>query len=139
MNVFTGIGRVGRDAELKYTQGGDAILKFSVAVDAGYGDKKATTWLDCAMFGKRGEKLAEHICKGDRIGITGELSTREHEGKTYVQIRLNDLTLLGGKRSSEEPQRGGGRSRPAPSTGPTGGDDAVPDDDIPFVTNRGLY
>jgi len=125
MNNLTAIGRVGRDAELKYTQGGDAILRFSAAVDSGYGDKKTTVWLDCAMFGKRGEKLAEYIKKGDRIGVTGELGVREHEGKTYLQLRLNDLTLLGEKK----PDTGnGGRSRPAPQAG--GGD--FPDDNIPF-------
>lgn len=136
MNVFTGIGRVGRDAELKYTQGGDAILRFSVAVDSGYGDKKTTVWLDCAMFGKRGEKLAEYIKKGDRIGVTGELGVREHEGKTYIQLRLNDLTLLGEKKADTG---NGGRSRPAPSAGPTGGDNPPPDDDIPFITNQGRW
>lgn len=130
MNVFTAIGRVGRDAELKYTQGGGALLRFSVAVDSGYGDKKTTVWLDCALFGNRGEKLAEYIKKGDRIGVTGELGVREHEGKTYIQLRLNDLTLLGEKKADTG---NGGRSRPAPqSTGPTGGD-------IPFVTNQGRW
>lgn len=128
MNVFNAIGRVGRDAEVRYTQGGDAILKFTVAVDAGFGDKKTTTWFDCSLFGKRGEKLVEHIRKGDRIGVTGELSTREHEGKTYLQLRLNDLTLLAGKRD-DTPQRQdtsprATRTEPAPLT-----DDG---DDIPF-------
>lgn len=124
MNVFTAIGRVGRDAELKYTQGGDAILRFSVAVDSGYGEKKTTVWLDCAMFGKRGEKLVEYVKKGDRIGVTGELGVREHEGKTYVQLRLNDLTLLGEKKAVDSPRS----ERPAPARS----NDEEFSDSIPF-------
>jgi hypothetical protein len=37
------------------------------------------------------------------------------------------------------PQRGGGGGKPAPSTGPRGGDDPFPDDDIPFITNRARW
>lgn len=141
MNVFTCIGRVGKDAVLRHTQGGDPVAGWSLAVDAGYGDKKVTTWLDCSLWGKRAETLAPMIAKGDRLGVSGELSTREHDGKTYVTLRVSDVTLLGEKKpdSGQRPQspRGGGPARPQRSTGATGGDDPFPDDSIPFVSNRG--
>lgn len=97
MNQFNCIGRVGRDAVVRHSASGDAVAGFSVAVDAGFGDKKKTTWLDCSFWGKRAESVGPLIKQGDRIGIVGELSTREHEGKTYITLRVSEVTLLGVK------------------------------------------
>ena len=63
MNSFSAVGRIGRDAEVRYTQSGTALTVFPLAVDDGIGDKKVTTWIDCAMWGERGTKIAEHIRK----------------------------------------------------------------------------
>lgn len=98
MNNCNFIGRVGKDAVVRHTQGGKAVTGWSLAVDTGWGDNKQTTWLDCSLWGERGEKLAEHIRKGDRLGVVGEIGTREHEGKTYVTLNVRDVTLLGDKR-----------------------------------------
>lgn len=95
MNLFSCIGRVGKDAVVRHTQSGDAVASFSVAVDSGFGDKKSSTWFDCSFWGKRAETVGPMIRKGDRIGLVGELATREHEGKTYLTLRVGDVTLLG--------------------------------------------
>lgn len=101
MNVFSCIGRVGRDAAVRHTAGGEAVAGFSVAVDAGYGENKTTLWFDCSVWGKRAESLARHVKKGDRIGVVGELGTRQHEGKTYLTLRVSDVSLLGNKKADE--------------------------------------
>lgn len=136
MNVLTAIGRVGRDAVLRRTQSGDAVLGFSLAIDAGFGDKKVTTWLDCSMWGKRGESVADFIKKGERLGVSGELATREHDGKTYVTLRVSDVTLLNAKPADRQDTGNGGRSRPAPNQKQT---DGFEDPEIPFATNRGRW
>ena len=151
MNVFTAIGRLGRDAEVKYSADGKAITTFAVAVDDGFGDRKVTSWIDCALFGDRGPKISEYIRKGDRIGITGSIrldnyKTRDGEDKSKIAMRVQDVTLLGDKRE-EAPQRGGGsggsrggapqRERPQPAT-ETPRDD-FSDDDIPFVTAHSVW
>ena len=138
MNVFTGIGRLGRDAEVKYTADGKPITTFAVAIDDGFGERKTTTWLDCAFFGERGPKVAEFIRKGDRIGITGSIrletfKTRDGEDRSKVALRVAEVTLLGEKRD-DAPQRSGpakprGESKPQHSA-PTQGDDFS--DSIPF-------
>ena len=97
MNQFNCIGRVGRDAVVRHSAGGDAVAGFSVAVDSGFGDKQKSTWFDCSFWGSRAEKVGPMIKKGDRIGLSGELSTREHEGKTYLTLRVSEVTLLGVK------------------------------------------
>ena len=140
MNNCNFIGRVGRDAVVRHTQGGKAVTGWSLAVDRGWGDNKQTTWMDCTIWGERGEKLAEHIRKGDRLGVTGELGTREHDGKTYVTLDVRDVTLLGGKPDTGNgtPRQSAPRAteRPAPATAPPA-DDGFIDDSIPFISQRG--
>ncbi len=135
MNKYCVIGRVGKDAQTRFTQGGDAVTGWSLAVDSGYGDKKQTLWLDCSLWGKRGEKVAQYITKGAQVGVTGELGTREHEGKTYLTVRVDEVSLIGGKRD-EAPRsnRGGGGQSP-----PSGADEPFPQDDIPFATCFGTH
>lgn len=144
MNVFTGIGRLGRDAEVRHTSAGNPVTTFAVAIEDGFGERKTTTWMDCAMFGDRGEKIASYIRKGDRIGVTGSIrldtyTTRDGVEKSKVALRVQDVTLLGGKQDSgswaprDEPQRAGG-------TGPVEhAGDGFDDESIPFATNRGIY
>jgi single-strand DNA-binding protein len=129
MNVFNFIGRVGRDAETRYLPNGDAITTWSVAVDSGYGDKKKTSWAKCTLWGKRAESLAQYIRKGDRIGVTGEVSLEEWDGKdgkqSQIAVRVGDVTLLGEKRD-EESQRA---AQPTPRAKQSADDF---EDSIPF-------
>lgn len=130
MNNFTAIGHIGRDAITRFTQGGKAVTGWPLAVSKGWGENKQTVWLDCALWGERGQKLADMIRKGDRLGVTGEIGTREHDGKTYVTLEVREVTLLGEKRQeSSTPPRSASKaaapSRPDPAS------DFV-DDDIPW-------
>ena len=124
MNNCSFIGRVGRDAECRYTNGGDAVAGWSLAVDSGYGKNKSTLWIDCSLWGKRAETLAQYIRKGAQLGVQGELGKREHEGKTYLTLRVADVTLLGKGEGRGE----GNHATPAPNDAPA--DDL--DDDLPF-------
>lgn len=113
MNVWTIIGRLGKDAETRSTNSGDKITSFSVAVDQGYGDKKTTMWVNCSMWGDRGSKVAGYIKKGDMIGVTGEAQLRtwtDNQGvlKPSLECRVTDVQLLGQKRDAAAAQSGGG-------------------------------
>lgn len=139
MSNFKDLVRIGKDAVTRHTQAGKSVTGFSAAFDCGFGERKQTVWLDCSLWGDRGEKLAQYLTKGSLILVEGDLGTREHEGKTYLTLDVREVKLTGkpdGERS--QAQRGGGPTRPAPSTGPTGGGD-FPDDEIPFVTNLGRW
>lgn len=129
MNNFTAIGHIGSDAVTRFTQGGKAVTGWPLAVSKGWGDNKQTVWLDCALWGERGQKLAEMIRKGDRLGVAGEIGTREHDGKTYVTLEVREVTLLGEKRQETsapaKSSRGATPSRPEPA-------DDFADDDLPF-------
>lgn len=140
MNNCNFIGRVGKDAVCRFTQGGDPVTGWSLAVDSGFGDKKQTIWIDCSAWGKRFEKVGEYITKGSQLGVSGELGAREHEGKTYITLRVADVTLIGSKQEGQESAGGGHggrrggqeqRQRPAPAPQQPA-DDFQDDSDIPF-------
>lgn len=90
-------GRIGKDAVIR-AAGKDNVCAFSVASTRRSKDGDITTWIDCSLFGKRGETLCQYLTKGNRVAVAGELSTREHNGKTYLQIRVSEIDLMGGKR-----------------------------------------
>lgn len=107
MNVFTFTGRIGKDAEVRHTASGAAICSFSVAVESGWGDKKTTTWVRCALWGKRAEGgLTQYLTKGAMVAVSGELSAREYEAngvsKTSIEVRVSELDLIGGKPKEEK-------------------------------------
>ena len=146
MNCFNAIGRIGRDAQTRYTQGGKAVTGWSLAVDRGFGENKQTVWIDCTIWGERGQKVGPLILKGDRLGVTGELGTREHDGKTYVTLDVRDVTLLGEKRDGQQQGRTSStgsrgsapqRERPQRATDQPPMDDFS--DEIPFISNRGSW
>jgi single-strand DNA-binding protein len=116
MKSITIAGRTTRDAELRRTNDGTAVLAFSVAVDDRVSKEKGTLFFDCSMFGNRATALEPLIIKGKEITVSGDLGTREHGGKTYLQIRVNDVTLQGGKPQSDAPARTK-REEPAGSYG----------------------
>src|SRR5574337_121898 len=102
MNNWNFTGNIGNDAEQRFTPSGESVVSFSVGVKAGYGDKATTTWARCQMWGKRGESVMAFLTKGQLVGVSGELSAREWEDKqgqkrTSIEVRVNDLTLLGKK------------------------------------------
>jgi len=85
------IGRLGRDAEsIKGAEG----CSFSVACDQGFGDKKKTNWVRVTVWGSRGVKLQPMLVKGIRLAARGALETREHDGKTYLELRADEIELL---------------------------------------------
>lgn len=102
------VGRLVRDAEMKYTSGGMAISKFAIAVNRSVkkGDKweDEASFLDCAMFGKRAESVNQYLVKGQQVAIEGQLIQQrwEKDGQNHSKIEINvdNLQLVGGKKES---------------------------------------
>jgi single-strand DNA-binding protein len=88
-------GNLGKDAVHKSTQQGKDFCSFPVAASIGWGDKKQTIWIDVTKWGEGSKGLANLLRKGSKVTVIGELSTREHEGKTYLQCRASDVALQG--------------------------------------------
>lgn len=121
MNSVTFVGRLGGDAEQRYTTGGTAVSGFSLAVDRQKkdGQKQPPIWLRVTLWGKQAESLTQYLTKGKQVAVQGELDVREYtdksgEKRTSVEIQGRQITLLGG-----------GDAKPAPANTPS-------DEDIPF-------
>jgi single-strand DNA-binding protein len=102
MKTITIAGNIGRDAEVRRTQSGDAVTSWSVAVEDRTQKEKSTIWFKCTLWGKRGETLAQYLTKGGRVAVSGELGLEVYEGKTYLTIRADQVTLLGGGERRDE-------------------------------------
>ena len=143
MNSWNFTGNLGNDCEQRYTQSGDSVVSFSVGVKSGFGDKASTTWAKCAMFGKRGEAVAPYLKKGTLVGVVGEVNNREYQDKEgqkrySLDVRVNDLTLLGGKSDRSEsnaPSQPADKPQQRNAQCAQGGGMADMDDDIPFLAH----
>lgn len=121
MNIWHFNGRLGRDAELRTTQGGEKVLSFPVANDIGYGENKTTQWVDCSIWGTRAEKLAPLLKKGREVSIAGEVALREFERRDGTKdkaltVRVSELDLHGGQSQGRETDNGAGNGRSNGST-----------------------
>jgi single-strand DNA-binding protein len=141
MNTGTFAGYLGRDAELR-NAGGTDVVNFSVGVTIGWGDKKKTLWVGCALWGERAEKLAPYLNKGQAVSVSGDVDLRTYkngDGETGAELSLNvqRVTLLG-KRNGEHSAPAGKSDRPrqwgdAPASTPSQKSDSIDfDDDFPF-------
>jgi len=120
-NTISMLARLGKDAETR-TAGSTTVTGFNCASDVGFGDRKQTLWFSASIWGARGEKLQKHLTKGKLVFISGELSTREYNEKTYMEINVDKIDFAGGGQSNES---GGQRQEEPP----------VPDsqgDSVPF-------
>ena len=136
------VGNLGRDAELRYTPGGAALAKFSLATSETWADKSGarqerTEWHAVDVWAKQGETLAGYLTKGKSVYVEGRLQTDEYTDKEgqkrkSTKVRCDRVVLLGGGGGGG---RGGGAGRgddmgsrtpSEPSSEP------ITDDDIPF-------
>ncbi len=153
------VGNVGKDPEIRATQGGMSIASFALATtdrtkgqDGQWTDK--TEWHNLVAFQRTAEIVRDYVKKGSQIYVEGKIQTRswddnESGQKKYkTEILVNDLQLLGGRgesggseRSSSYSQANSGsfaKSNTAsfdqrqPAGAPDYGDTGITDDDIPF-------
>ena len=144
------LGRLGKDPEMKATQGGMTIANFTLATsdrtkDAQGNWQDHTEWHNLVAFQRTAEIVRDYCKKGSQIFVEGKIQTRSWEDKEghkkyWTEILVNDLSLLDGKPGGGE---GGGsyaKSNTAPytatSAAPAAASDyaeqGITDDDIPF-------
>lgn len=98
-------GHIGGDWKLTYLSDNTPVLRFNVAVNTGYGDKKTCTWYRCSMFGRQAESVNPHLAKGKAVTISGEprlSSYTSEQGKVFtnIEIRVNQFAFAGGGQSA---------------------------------------
>ena len=130
----TVIGRLGGDAEVRQA-GNHPVLSLRAACSFKVKkDEENTTWVSISMFGDRAAKLAEFdgLKKGKMIAARGTLYAREHNGKTYLELKAEEIEMLSPREGGASNGAGYGRSGSG-SAKHTG----TPDDSFNYGANAG--
>lgn len=131
------VGRMTKEADLRYTQGGNAVASFTVAVNRNFtnaqGERDAD-FINCVIWRKSAESLATLTSKGSLIGIVGRLQTRNYENqqgqRVYVtEVVAESFQLLESKEINNNRQE---QAKSEPTTTPINTTPDVTDDDLPF-------
>lgn len=146
------LGHLGRDPEVRYTQGGTTVANLRLATnerrpDGQGGWKDETEWHSVVVFGKQADNVKKYLTKGREIFVEGSLRTRQWQDqqgqkKFSTEIVAQNMRFVGGRGGQGGPAGGGGFERGgsedfggAPVGADPGGMDdfgGAPDDDIPF-------
>lgn len=99
------IGRLGRDPETRFTQGGKAVCNFSMATDEKRGENKTTTWHNIVVWEKQAEIAQQYLHKGSLVYVEGRISVREYETKdgtkkTAYEIVCSNFRMLDKKEAA---------------------------------------
>jgi len=131
------IGNLGRDPEVRYTQGGTAVANFTLATNEVWTDKggerqERTEWHRIVVWGKQAEIVREHLSKGKQVYVEGSIQTRQwddREGnkRQTTEIKAMRVVMLG------RPEPGEPRmTATAPAEAASDEPGPPPEDDIPF-------
>lgn len=139
MNSVNLTGRLTRDPEIRYTDGGTSIARFSVAVDRKFTQENGpkADFPNCVAFGKTAEFIEKWFAKGMKIEITGRIQTGSYKNQDGNTVYTTDVVaeqvgFAESKASSNADNTSAKEGRPAP------GDDGfmnIPDgieDEMPF-------
>jgi len=157
LNKVMLIGNLGKDPEVKFTPGGMAVAKFTVATNEKFKDKSGewqerTEWHSIVAWQRLAEIVGEYLKKGSKVYIEGRLQTSSWEDKQSgekkyrTEIIASDLVMLGGRgegggggdfegRSSRGSAAASASSSPYDQSAPAHDEPAgttITDEDIPF-------
>ncbi|AFO44816.1 single-stranded DNA-binding protein [Enterococcus faecalis] len=148
MNNVTLIGRATKDPDLRYTVSGTTVATFTLAVNRNYknqnGDREAD-YIQCVIWRKPAETLANYVKKGTLFGISGRLQTRNYENqqgqRVYVtEVIVESFYLLESRSQAESREQKTTTSQTPPMDNTMGNNDDpfggnpinISDDDLPF-------
>lgn len=147
MNYGHFSGNIGRDAETK-TVGDTTVTNFSLAINTGFGEKKSTLWVACALWGSRGQKLEQYLTSGSKVAVSGDIDVRAYSAKdgtakAEMTCNVQRVTLQGGRDGERATTDGANKLEKTPAqkareaahptnTGLPDGSDFKDSEEIPF-------
>ena len=147
MNKVILMGRLTRDAEVRYSQGENstAIARFSLAVDRRFrrdGDEQTADFISCVAFGRNGEFAEKYLKQGTKIAITGRIQTGSYTNKDGNKVYTTEVVVEEqefAESKNASGNNGGGyqqEDRPAPGNASADGFMDIPTgltgNDLPF-------
>ena len=139
MNKVVLMGRLTRDAEIRYSQGDNslAIARFSLAVDRRYkkdGEEQTADFISCVAFGKTGEFFERFGKKGTKFVIEGRIQTGSYTNKDGQKVYTTDIVVESAE-FAESKSSASGNAAPAPNQAAGDGFMNIPDgldEELPF-------
>lgn len=133
MNKVIISGRLTKDPELRSTQNGTNVAKYTIAINTGYGEKQQTDFVNISTWGKSGEFVNKYFKKGQEISIVGRLKSNTYEDKSgnkryTLDVISEDIEFIGRKKQDDP-------SEEIPQNYKTDYQDKnihINDDDLPF-------
>lgn len=145
INSIVLVGRLVRDVDVSYTQGGTAVGKLGIASNRSYKSKDGqfvdeVSYFDVTLFGKAAEGLKQYLTKGKQIAVSGYLKQDRWKddggnSRSKVSVVADSVQLLGGKPEASSDGGSGYQPKIAPARQQYGGAPAGGDgfqEDIPF-------
>lgn len=137
MNSVQLLGRLTRDPDVRYTDGGSTIARFSLAVDRRFKQEggEIADFINCIAFGKTAEFIERYIFKGTKIALNGRIQTGSYTNKDGVKVYTTDV-VVENVEFAESKNSNMGNSNPTPAfTGAGDGFMNIPDgidEELPF-------
>ncbi|MBQ5566173.1 MAG: single-stranded DNA-binding protein [Clostridia bacterium] len=126
MNNVTLIGRLTKDPDLKTTQSGLSVCRFTVAVDRPYSKEKQTDFINCLAWRQTADFICKYFTKGQRIALIGSIQTGSYEkdgSKVYTtEVNVSNVEFCESKKQSGETVNAAETTEDIP----------LVDDDLPF-------
>lgn len=101
INTWVFSGRLTKDCEMKTVgQNGTNLVKFCVALNVGYGDKKHSLFVNVNLWGKLGMSIAQYLVKGKTVAVTAPVdlnkwvSSQDGQTHTDLQVDAKEVTLM---------------------------------------------
>lgn len=140
INNVTLVGRITKEPELRYTQQNKAVASFTLAVNRQFknsnGEREAD-FINCVIWGKSAENLANWTHKGQLIGVTGSIQTRNYENQQGQRVYVTEVVVTNFQPLEKSKQANGNRvGKPTvnqSNSDPFGSSPMeISDDDMPF-------
>ena len=125
------VGNLGKDPEMRYMSGGDAVCNITIATSESWKDKNTgekreiTEWHKVVFYRKLAEIAGQYLKKGSSVYIEGRIKTRKWQDKDgndryTTEIEATEMQMLGSRQSGGQSDQGGyqqPQSRPAANPG----------------------
>jgi len=142
INNVTLVGRLTKDPDLRYTSSGKAVASFTLAVNRRFTNQagqREADYIQCVIWGKSAETLANYAKKGSLIGIVGRLQSRSYENKEQQRVYVTEVVvetfqLLEPRTVNEQRQSSQNNNQQNDNSDPNfeGSTIDISDDDLPF-------
>lgn len=138
MNRFVGVGRLTKDPDLRFTQNGTAVSNFTIAINRPFtnqqGDREAD-FINCVIWRKPAENLAQYMSKGSRVGVDGRIQTRNYENDEGRRVFITEVVADSVQFLESKKEQQDNQGQPAPNHQPRsapGEPIEIHDEDLPF-------